>query len=88
MSAAIIDRILRRRKAWVGKGAHGDAHRRLFLTLFGVENCCPADRAEPECELGSLIPDTNVFGGGTEDFERSGETGQCREDTAGPLLAG
>jgi hypothetical protein len=38
--------------------------------------------------LGSLIPDTDVFGGGTEDFERTREAGQCCEDTAGPLLAG
>jgi hypothetical protein len=34
------------------------------------------------------IPDSNVLGGSTEDFERSREAGQCREDTAGPLLAG
>jgi len=34
-----------------------------------------------------VIPDTNVLGGGAEDFERRGEAGQGREDTAGPLLA-
>jgi hypothetical protein len=34
-----------------------------------------------------LIADTNVFGGGTGDFERSREAGQCCEDAAGPLLA-
>jgi hypothetical protein len=35
-----------------------------------------------------VIPDTNVLGGSAEDFERRGEAGQGREDTAGPLLAG
>jgi hypothetical protein len=34
-----------------------------------------------------VIPDTNVLDGGAEDFERRGEAGQGREDTAGPLLA-
>jgi hypothetical protein len=58
------------------------------MTFFGVEDVSPTDGAEPESELGSLIPDANVFGGLTENFERSGEAGQCREDTAGPSLAG
>jgi hypothetical protein len=58
------------------------------VTVFGVEDGSPTNRAEPEYKLGSLIPDAKVFGGGTEDFERSGEARQCREDTAGPLLAG
>jgi hypothetical protein len=58
------------------------------VTGFGVEDGSPTNWAEPEYELGSLIPDTDVFRGGTEDFERSREAGQCCEDTAGPLLAG
>jgi hypothetical protein len=78
---------LRRWKVWIGKRTHGDAHR-LSVTFFGVKDVSPTDRAEPESEPGSLIPDANVFGGGTEDFERRGEAGQCCEDTAGSLLAG
>ena len=58
------------------------------MTVFAVENGSPTNWAEPEYELGSLISDTDVFGGGTADFERSREAGQCCEDTAGPLLAG
>jgi hypothetical protein len=58
------------------------------VTFLGVEDVSPADRTEPESEPGSLIADANVFGGLTEDFERRGEAGQCREDTAGPSLAG
>ena len=87
MPAAVVDRILRRWKVRISKRTHGDAHR-LIVPFFGVEDGSPTDRAEPEYELGSLIADTDVFGGGTEDFERSREAGQCCEDTAGPLLAG
>jgi hypothetical protein len=68
MSATVVDRILRWRKAWVGEGAHGDSHGRLFVTFFGVEHGCPADRAEPELELGSLVTDTNVLGCGAKDL--------------------
>jgi len=84
---AVVDGNSRRWKAWVSKRAHGDAHR-LIVTIFGAEDGGPTNWAKPEYELGSLIPDTNVLGGGTEDFERSREAGQCCEDTAGPLLAG
>ena len=87
MPTAVVDGILRRWKVRVSKRTHGDAYR-LIVTVFGVEDRSPTDRAEPEDELGSLIPDTNVFGRGTEDLERSREAGQCCEDTAGPLLAG
>jgi hypothetical protein len=59
-----------------------------MVTVFGVEDGSPTNWAEPEYELGALIPDTNVFGGGTEDFEWSREAGQCCEDAACPLLAG
>jgi hypothetical protein len=58
------------------------------VTFFGVKDVSPANRAEPESEPGSLIPDANVFRGGTEDFERSGKAGQGREDAAGSSLAG
>ena len=87
MPAALVDGKSRRWKARVSKRAHGDAHR-LIVTIFGVEDGSPTNWAKPEYEPCSLIPDTDVFGGGTEDFERSREAGQCCEDTAGPLLAG
>jgi hypothetical protein len=85
--AAVVDGDLRRRKVWVSKRTHCDAHS-SSVTVFGVEYGSPTDRAKPEYKLGSVIPDTNVFGGGAEDFERRGEAGQRREDSAGPLLAG
>ena len=53
-----------------------------------MEDGSPTDWAESEDELCALVPDTDVFGGGTEDFERSGEAGQCCEGAAGPSLAG
>jgi hypothetical protein len=84
---AVVDGNSGRWKVRVSKRTHGHAHR-LIVTVFGVEDGSPTNWAEPEYELGSLIPDSNVLGGGTEDFERSRETGQCCEDTAGPLLAG
>ena len=59
-----------------------------MVTVFSMEDISPANWAEPEYELGALISDTNEFGGGTEDFERGREAGQCRKNTARPLLAG
>jgi len=87
VSTAIVDRDPWRRKARVGKRTHGDAHG-FLVTLFSVEDVGPADWAEPELEPGTLIAGADVFGGGTEDFERSRKARQCCEDTAGPLLAG
>jgi hypothetical protein len=87
VSTAVVDRNARRWKVRVSKRTYGYAHR-LIVTVFGMEDSSPANRAEPEYELGSFIPDSNVLGGGTEDFERSGEARQCCKDTAGPLLAG
>jgi hypothetical protein len=84
---AVVDGNSGRWKARVSECTYGVAHR-LSVTVFCVKDGSPTNWAEPEYELGSLIPDANVFGGGTEDFERSGEAGQCCEDTAGPLLAG
>jgi hypothetical protein len=88
MSATVVDRIFGRRKAWVGEGAHGDTHRRLFVTFFAVEHGCPADRAEPELELGSLVTNANVLSRGAEDPVGCGEGGQRCKDTAGPTLTG
>ena len=85
MSAALVYGKSRRWKAGVSKRAHGDAHR-LISTVFGVEDGGSTNWAKPEYESCSLIPDTDVFGGGTEDFEWSSEAGQGCEDTAGPLL--
>ena len=87
MPAALVYGKSRCGKAGVGKRAHGDAHR-LSVTVSGVEDGGSTNWAKPEYESCSLIPDTDVFGGGTEDFERSREAGQCCEDTAGPLLTG
>ena len=87
MPAALVDGKSRRWKARVSKRAHGYAHR-LIVTVFGVEDGSPTNWAKPECEPCSLIPDADIFGGYTEDFERSKEARQCCEDTAGPLLAG
>ena len=87
MPAAVVDGNARRWKVRVSERAYSDAHS-LIITVFGVEDISPTNWTEPESELGSLIPDANVFGGGAEDFERSGEASQCCEDTAGPLLAG
>ena len=73
---AVVDGNSGRWKVRVSKRTHSDAHR-LIVTVFGVEDGSPTNWAEPEYELGSLIPDSNVLGGGTEDFERSREAGQC-----------
>jgi hypothetical protein len=64
---AVVDGNARRWKVRVSERAHGDAHR-LIVTVFGVEDGSSTNRAEPEYELGSLIPDSNVLGGGTEDL--------------------
>jgi hypothetical protein len=58
------------------------------VTFFGVEHGCPADRAEPELELGALVTNANVLGGGAKDFIGCGEGGQRCKDTAGPTLTG
>jgi hypothetical protein len=72
MSAAIVDGNSRRWKVRVGKRTYRDAHR-FLVSVLGVEDGGSANRAEPEDEPCSLIADTNVFLGGTEDLERSGE---------------
>jgi hypothetical protein len=88
MSATVIDRILRWRKAWVGEGAHGNTHRRLFVTFLGVEHGGAADRAEPEREPGSLVTNANVLRCGAEHLIGCGEGGQRGKDTARPTLTG
>jgi len=87
MPAALVDGKSGCWKARVSKRAHGDAYR-LIVTDFRVEDSSSTNWAKPEYESCSLIPDTDVFGGGTEDFEWSREAGQCCEDAAGPLLTG
>jgi hypothetical protein len=87
VSAAVIDRHPWRWKVRVRKRPHGDTDS-LTVTVFGVEDGRATNRAEPEGEAGALIADTNVFGRGAEDLEGSGETGQRREYTPGPALAG
>ena len=88
MPATLIDRDLRLRKTWVGKGTHGDTHRRLLVTLFGVEHRCPAHRTESEPEPGALVADAHVFGGSAANLIRCREAGQRCENTAGPALTG
>jgi len=83
-----MDRILRWRKAWIGEGAHGDVHRRLFVTFFGVEHGRPANGAEPELELGSLVANANILGCGAKDFIGCGEAGKLCKETARPALTG
>jgi hypothetical protein len=88
MSAAVVDRIARRRKSRVGEGAHGDAHSRLFVPFLGVEHGRPADRAEPEREPGSLITDAHVLGCTAGGLVGGGKAGQRRKDTSGATLTG
>jgi hypothetical protein len=88
MSAAVIDRISRGRKARIGEGAHGDTHGRLLVTFFSVEHGRSADGAEPKPELGALIADTNMLGRGAKDPIGGGEAGQRCKDAAGPTLTG
>ena len=85
--AAVVDGNPGRRKMRIGKRPDGDADA-IVVAFFGVEDGCSADRAEPEYEPGALVPDSDVFGGGSDNLERSGEAGQGRKDAAGPLLAG
>ena len=53
-----------------------------------MEDGSAANRTEPEYDLGSLISDAHVFGGGTEDFKRGREARQRCEDTTSSFLAG
>jgi predicted RNase H-like HicB family nuclease len=85
---AVIDRIPGRRIAPVGEGPYGDGHRRLFATLFGVEQVCPADRAESNPELGALVANANILGCGAGNLVGSGEGGECGKHAARPALTG
>ena len=87
MPAAVVDGNCRRWKVRVGKCTHSDADSAIFAD-FGVVDGSPTNGAKPEDELGTLVPDTNVFGGIAKDLEGRVEAGQCREHTAGSLLAG
>ena len=88
MSATVIDRILRWRKARVGEGAHGDTYIRLFMTFLGMEQGRPTHRTEPKSELGSLVPDTHVLGCGARGLIGWREASQRRKHTARLTLAG
>jgi hypothetical protein len=87
MPATVVDGNCRQWKVWVGKRTHSDTDSAIFAN-FGVEDGSSTNRAEPEDELGTLVPDTDVFGGVPKDLEGGVEAGQCREHTAGSLLAG
>lgn len=58
------------------------------MTFFGVEHGCPADRAEPELEPGSLVTNAKVLSCGAKDLIGCGEAGQRCKDTARPTLTG
>src|SRR5882724_11773844 len=88
MPPAVIDRGSRRRKARVGERAHGDAHERLFVTLFGVEHGGSADRAELEGEPGALVTDADVLGCGARDLVGCGKASQRRKHAARSTLTG
>lgn len=87
MSTAVVDGNPGCGKSRIGESTYRDADG-FVIAIFGVEDRRPANGAEPESELRSLIADSNVLRGGAEDIERSGESGQRREDAAGPLLTG
>jgi hypothetical protein len=88
MSAAVVDGVVGRRKAGIGEGADGDAHGRVLVAFFGVEQVGPADGAEAELESGAVVADADVLGCGADDLIGGGEGGERREDAAGPALAG
>jgi hypothetical protein len=58
------------------------------MTFFGVEHGRPADRAEPEPELASLVANANVLGCCAKDLVRCGEAGKGCKDAARPALTG
>jgi hypothetical protein len=85
--AAVVDGNSRRWEVRVRKRTHSDTDSAIFAD-FRVEDGSPTNGAKPEDELGTLVSDTDVFGGVPKDLEGCVEAGQCREHTAGPLLAG
>src|SRR6516165_7883197 len=87
MPAAVVDGDSRRRQGRIRQCTDGNADR-LLIALLGVEYRRATNRAEPEGEFCSLVPDAQVFGGGAEDREGSRKPGQRCKDTAGSLLAG
>jgi hypothetical protein len=87
MPATVVDGNCGQWKVRVGKRTDSDTDSAIFAN-FGVEDGSSTNGAEPEDELGTLVPDTNVFGGVAKDLEGRVEAGQCGEHTAGPLLAG
>src|SRR5579883_3486465 len=55
MLAALVDRVLGRRKARVGKRAHRHAYLRLPAAFFRVKHGAPANRTEAEAEPAAVI---------------------------------
>jgi hypothetical protein len=87
MPTAIVDGEARRWEVWISERTHGDAHR-VLVTLLRVKDGRSTNRAKPERELRSLVPNADVLGGGTGDRVGAREAGQRCEDTACSLLAG
>ena len=88
MPAAVVDRILRRRKLGIGKRADRNADEGLLAAFLGVEQRGAADRAEAEREAAAMVADAHVFGRGAGDLVWCGVTGQRGEHAAGAALAG
>ena len=87
MSAAVVNRNLRRWKLRIGERTHGDAHG-LVVADLGVEHGGTAHGAEPEQELRALIADAEILGRFAGYFEWRREAGERREHTTGTSLAG
>ena len=85
--AAVVDGEARRWKVRVSERTHGNAHRAV-VAFLSVKDGGSTDRAEPEPEPGSLIPNADVLGGGAGDRVRGREAGQRSKDAACSLLAG
>ncbi len=88
MPAALVDRILGRRKVRIGQGADGDGHETPLVTLGGMIQAGPADRAEAEPEPGSLVASPDIVGGLPRHLVAGGKCGERGKDAARPALAG
>jgi hypothetical protein len=88
MSAAIVDGILRRREARIGKTADGDRYISLLKTFFCVKQVRAANRAEAKPEFGALVAGADIVRGSTRHLVRNRETRERRKDAACAALAG
>jgi len=84
---AIVDRVFRWRKAWIGKGTHGDGHG-IVSAFFCVEHVRSAYGAEPESEPRPLISGAYILRSRARDSVRRREGGQSSKDAAGSALTG